>query len=368
MTIPPATIPREGTIGLHDATLAVCEEGIPPPNAPGGFKARDAWEAQFKAEVFDLVAATLTSIGWTVGPWTDAKVYPAIADGRRTCSHTSGLQAELGVNGRSVELEMWQDVTPSENKNGGKYDFDKLERMPYVLRLEVERTRRHVIKALCEAHSGYSVRPPKISSPNPDPLAWFNDSWDGEYERKRGEHRFKRGADGWPNDEELKPWARKDRDGVELRHGDVRYLRNYKGYLMCGRIYGGINGRWTLVYGPGKRDYTCAQANEFFTCSAGSVPSKVYPARERRKRLEREMQKAIAAMDFDRAKVLKGILFPDGPLYAIFSKQHGVYFDIMFAGYREKLEDAGTYTRSELKPYLGDRLEDKYLKAIEVTP
>lgn len=359
-------IDREGVICLHDASLKIWEDGIPSHNAIGGFKARDAWEAAFKAEVFDLIAATLASIGWTIGPWDGAKHYPAIAESRRTCGHKSGLQAELSVSGRCVELEMWQDVTPSENPNGGKYDFNKLGRMPYVLRLEVERTRRRVIKALCDAHSGYSVSPPRLSSPNPDPLAWFNDSWDDEYERKRGGHRFKRGADGWPSDDELKSWCRKDADGIELHQGVERYLRNHKGRLIRGRVYGGINGRWTLVYGPGAGDYTSAQANEFFTCSPSEVPAKVCPPRERRKRLERELQKAIKALDFKRAETLKNVLFPAGPLYAIYSKKDGLYFAIMYCGYRSSLADAGKYTRDELKPYLGNALETDQYKAVPI--
>lgn len=362
---PKGQIDRTGVISFHDASISIWEDSIPSPSGEGGFKARDAWEREFKRQVFARVIQTLHRLGWTVAPW-DSEHYRLLAPRRRTC-RKGDLHGELSIDGRVVEFKMWQDVTPSENPNGGRHDFDKLIRMPYVLRLEVERTRRRISEYLCNVFSGYSVKQKKIDSPNPDPLAWFNDKWDDEYEKKRGTHRFKRGADGWPSEEELNSWDRKDADGLVLNHGDVRWLRNHKGHLLRGRVYGGINGRWTLVYGPGERDYTCAQAGEFFTYKPDMTPAKSPDPRQRRKRLEQELKKAVAAMDFKRAQLLKSALFPEGPLYAIWSKEKRVYFDIMYCGYRESIADAGKYTRDELRPYLGDKLETDQYKAVPIT-
>jgi hypothetical protein len=88
-------------------------------------------------------------------------------------------------------------------------------------------------------------------------LAYFNDVGDGEYEKKRGVHRFNRGTDGWPDYETvLQSWDRKDRDGNLLCHGDVRCVRNHKGHLLRGRVYGGDK----------PAGLTCAKCDEQETC------------------------------------------------------------------------------------------------------
>lgn len=359
-----ARIDRTGTVSFHDASLHVWEEGESPKGQHCGLAPE--WERQFKRDVFARIVQTLNRLGWTVAPWDKTEQYKCIGLNHRTC-HKGDLHGELAVGGRHIEFKMWQDVTPSVNRHGGRYDFDKELRMPYVLRLEMERTRRRIRDYLCALFTGYTFTPPEIDSPNPDPLTWFNEHWDGAHERKRGTHRFERGADGWPSTRELGERARMDGDGALMTHGDVRWMRDPKGRLLRGRVYGGINEMWTFVYGPGRRDYTHQHANQFFSLQPGEpVVRKVADTELRRKRLEQEMQKAVAAMRFERAAVLRNLLFPSGPVYAIYSKKDDLYFASMYRGYRRSLSDAGRYTREELRPYLGDKLETEGLKAVEV--
>ena len=56
------------------------------------------------------------------------------------------------------------------------------------------------------------------------------------------------------------------------------------------------------------------------------------------------------AMAIDRAKVLKGILWPaPEPLFHIIKQ--GAYFRPNYCGYTDSQVDAGKYTQAELKPY-----------------
>ncbi len=157
---PKGQIARGGRVSFGDASVSVREESIPSANSVDGFKKRDAWELAFKRQVFARVVQTLNRIGWAVGPWERAELYQSISDRHRTCSK-GGLQGELSVSGRCIDFKMWQDVTPSENRNGGQYDFDKEKRMPYVLRLEMERTRRSIRDYLCNVFTGYEFAPPR---------------------------------------------------------------------------------------------------------------------------------------------------------------------------------------------------------------
>lgn len=302
MKTPKGQIERAGKVVFHDASLAVWEEGLNPGMS---WDERKAWERQFKRDVFARIVQTLNRLGWAVGPQT----YIFTGNNSRYC-RKGDLQADVRMCGRHIELDFFQSVNaPDRPEHDGHYQSYKELHMPYVLRLEMERTRQRICNYLCNVFTSYAFEPPKISSANPDPLAYFNDSWDSEHEKRRGTHRFKRGDDGWPSREELSSWNRKDKDGTELSHGDVRWLRDRKGRLLSGRVYGGINGMWMFVYGPDRRDYTHEPAGRFFTYSPG-MPRKLIDEEVRRKRLDGELQKAIAAMDFERAAVLRDILFP----------------------------------------------------------
>lgn len=348
MTLTKGRIDRAGTIHFYDASLAVWEDGTPPKGQSCGLD--EKWEHQFKRDVFARIVQQLNRLGWTcIIPADMVTLYGrGFARDYRDCTK-GDLQARLKISGRRIDLEMFQDVQNVSNPNGGRYDFDKAERMTYLQRLEMDRTRCRIRDYLCNVFTGYEFYPPKISSPNPDPLAYFNDSWDGEYEKRRGTHRFDRGADGWPSDAELASWRREDKDRTPLNHGDIRWLRDRKGRLLRGRVYGGINGMWMFVYGPGQRDFTRDSANRFFTYQPG-MPRKLVDADVRRKRLEHELQKATNAMNFERAAVLRDILFPGNPaLFVVWHKEHRAYHCAGFCGYTSDKSKAGRFTADEVR-------------------
>ncbi|GAB4059097.1 UvrB/UvrC motif-containing protein [Uliginosibacterium sediminicola] len=356
-----AQIKRTGTVNFHDASLSVWEEGIAEARAAGGIKGADQWEREFKRDVFARIVQQLRRLGWTVSmPAIDphdvqhygGTVARWAAERRRNC-HKGALKGELEISGRAIKFKMWQSVnTPTRPDHDGKYESDKEGVMPYVLRLEMTRTRNRLRDYLCNnVFAGYEFVPSRISSPNPDPLAYFNDSWDSEYEKKRGTHRFSRGPDGWPDDSCLKSWKQTDADGVRLNHGDTRYWRDRKGRLIRGRVYGGINGMWMAVYGPGKRDHTHKSAHEFFSLKPG-MPRKRVREDDRRKRLESELAKSVKEMNFERAAVLRDILFPKSKqTFLVWHEREKAYHRPCFQGYTANAIDAGRFTREECNGY-----------------
>lgn len=295
---------REGVIHIGDASLSIWEEPGQMPVLP-----RDAWEIRFKRDVFARMVQMLHRLGWTCAlpeiSSHDVKRYGGriarrAAERRRFCTK-GDLKADLEISGRTISLKMFQSVNcPTRPDYEGRYESNKEAAMPYVLRLEMERTRRRLTAYLCAVFGGYSVEPTKVTSPSPYPLAYFDAHW--------APHRFKRDATGWPDLSELNHWRREDRDGVQLCHGDVRWTRSRSGGLLRGRVYGGINGMWTFVYGPGVRDFMTCSASEFFTYAGHA--RKVVADDVRRKRLEAELKAAIGAMRFERAAVLRDTLHP----------------------------------------------------------
>lgn len=359
MTLAPkGQINREGSVSFGDASLSVWEEGIPSPSA--GFKERDAWELAFKRQVFARIVQTLRRVGWTVGPWDRAEQYKAIADKHRTCSK-GGLQGELSVSGRSIEFKMWQDVTPSENPNGGQYDFDKEDRMPYVLRLEMERTRRRIRDYLCNVFTGYKFDS-KHRSIYRKPMQFtameliaqsYAESW-----HFKGEMAAYLKKNGYT---ELPSYNCTSRDGQRIEHGARVWFKDWNGRIGEGIAYYNINSMWWIVTGRYDRR-NISTGDIWVTCPEN--PRVKRNERQRRKRLEGLLAEATKAMDFDRAKLLKSILWPaPEPLFHII--KNGAYFRPNYCGYTDSQLDAGKYTQAELKPY-ADGIKRGDLQAIPV--
>lgn len=73
-------------------------------------------------------------------------------------------------------------------------------------------------------------------------------------------------------------------------------------------------------------------------------------ASQRRKRLEKEMATAIEAMNFERAVVLRNILFPNKlSLYAVRNNEYNLYHRTGFQGYTGELTQAGKFTADEVR-------------------
>ncbi len=294
---------RTGTISFGDASLCIWEE---PRSEVWG-----PWGQAFKREVFARIVQQLNRLGWTCTVPADMVVQYGLKFARQHRYCVKGdLKADLEVSGRAIKLQVFQSVhCPTRPDHEGRYESNKEACMSYLQRLEMERTRRRIRDYLCNVFDGYGFQPPKISSPNPDPLAYFNSVWDSEHDVRRGIHRFDRDASGWPSDRALGSWSRIDQDGVRLEHGSIRYARDSKGRIRRGRVYGGINGMWMLIYGPGRKDYVHETASTYFTYVPG-MPRKQVSARRRQQRLQVELDKAVKAMNFERAAVLRDILHP----------------------------------------------------------
>lgn len=135
-----------------------------------------------------------------------------------------------------------------ENKAGGRYDFDKISKMPRDMRLRCAVEMAGLIRMLTEIGYACDLAEPLsravLRRADGDekraltPLEAFNEVW--------GADRFSRGPDGWPA--ELQPYDSKDRDGVMLRPGDVRWLYS-RGRLTRGTVYPHAGMWWVYAAG-----------------------------------------------------------------------------------------------------------------------
>jgi hypothetical protein len=255
-------------------------------------------------ETFNGIKRVLRRKGFTI--FMDPEVrrrHPMIAKdhyvGSRPTPHGL-LQFVAETYPTGCKFEFYQEIV-RQNPNGGRYDFDKRRKMPFLVgkgfELAVAAIGRYLLAR------GFVAHPGKLDSANPDPLAYFNSHWDTDSDRRRGAHRFERDASGWPAASVLADYQRRDAGGSVLQHGCVRYFRDVRGYLARGRCYGGINGMWLVVYGPGRCDFTHLSARELATwahVTRNGTPKRRV-VRNAAARLEKLINVAAAKQDFEAA-------------------------------------------------------------------
>lgn len=281
---------------IHDTTLQVTViDGGPGVVGEGTRK------------LFNRMMAALRRTGFSIGrdPEIDAR-YKSISK-----EHRHGRHGELELKAHyfptGMTLEFFQNLVRL-NPHGRQHDFDRLEKMPYLMKLRWHHS-IGVLTRILEL-SGFTPRI-EVKSPNPDPLAFFNAQWDSDSDRFYGRHRFKRGSDGWPVSVEMTYPKPVDGTGQPIAQGAVRYFRTRNGHVMRGRCYGGIGGQWIVVYGPGRKDFTHLSGHEL---SPEMGERKFHPAVRREKALRKELARAVDAQNFERAIVLRDLVSREFPL------------------------------------------------------
>lgn len=347
MTLTKGRIDRAGTVNFGDAYISLYEEGISAARAAGGYQGEKQWVRQFKRDVFARIVQMLNRLGWECKQPTikesDVKNYGGTvarwaSESHRNC-RKGDLFGELNISGRCIKFEMWQDVTPSENRNGGRYDFEKEARMPYVLRLEMERTRRRIRDYLCNVFTGYEFALPK-------PTLGINGVTAIEYaahaRRESGHYvpaldRARISNNGQD----------KSADGYQLENGTPVYAITHGGRVVIGIAFYSLNGCWQVV--TGRYGLHHVWHNQIFVKSPGNVRVK-RNAHERRRRLEVEMARAVKEMKFERAATIRDILFPNaGPLFNVWHNGHQLYHRAGFCGYTADQSQAGKFTADEVR-------------------
>lgn len=150
-----------------------------------------------------------------------------------------GLEFKSEITHSLFRLEFFQNITPSKNKNGGYYDFDKYNKFPYLIKLRLKAAINHLIKTLkpmCDAAVTYTDKPMLNSSEY-----ILNDYFSTE----RGITSLDEiQARLTPSD---LAYNNKDRDRKEIRCGQLKYFYGFNGYLHRGIVYHHCNNMWWVI-------------------------------------------------------------------------------------------------------------------------
>jgi hypothetical protein len=213
-----------------------------------------------KQDTLNKIFKLLKSRGFIVQ--TDQQIleeYPILAD-----THWEGSKGDLlfkaHIYPAGFELEFYQEIV-TKNRNGGFYDFDKFEKMPYLIRCEFIITRKYVTHLL--ETEGY------INKTEPT----FKYAIDKVMNRIKSCWHYKEGKE--LPDYKLPSYNSRDRDDKQIYNGQVKYFRDYKGRLKRGTVYHNINNMWWVVLN--KYDYTNVASFQLFDLVKGEkVIPKLY--------------------------------------------------------------------------------------------
>lgn len=288
---------RTGTINFFETHIGAWEEHVDTP----------AIRSRFRS----LIARLRDHRGFRVRQ--DESVHKLIRHGNYN-GRKGDLEFYADQSGRMFQITFFQNVSNVENRNGGRYDFQKFERMPRPMQLACAVEMSHVLRKLLELGYVLEGRRQGITSAEllpvlrhaqgrtdeGDPLAAFNRGWNFESDWERG-GRFERDASGWPTVPAVccGSYSKEDRDGVPLVSGETMYCRRH-GRLFRGVVRPSPNGQWiVLSHGHGVH----VQARELFRCADPSVePRRLVP--DQPKRVRAELEKALKASAYRRVETL----------------------------------------------------------------
>lgn len=300
MTLTKGRINRTGTITFGDASLNIIEE-------PGRLKIQKQteWDHTFKKQVFTRIIQTLNRIGWTcVIPEEYITTYSvSFARNYRQCNK-GNLKAELELSGRCIHLKMFQNVNaPNRPDHDGQFEWNKELIMPYPLKLEMERTRRRIAAYLSNVFTGYKLQKsdPHMGFNGVTALEWIQHDtrkcwhYNKDIDRRSGE-------DLGHNNQSA--------DKAIIKHGQKVWTTDHKGRIRFGTSYYNINNMWWVVTGKYER---LNKANfEIFVNQPKDLRTKLNH-KQKKQRLQELLKKSIEAMNFEKAAILRDILYPDHP-------------------------------------------------------
>ena len=238
------------------------------------------------------------------------------------------LLGRLKITGRCIEIELWAETWPKDNRNGHRYDFNKRQRLDYLDRLRVQVLESRII-AWLERRAAVTVSRSEKPRLAMDRIA-KNYAESYHTDKALGRPRCDYDAN------------RRSADGLLIEHGQTVWVPDTRGRIVRGRAFYNINSMWWVVLA--KDRLTNKACFEIYAEQPEDLRRKRNGS-ERRKRLEAQIAAAVMASDFRRAETLTRIAFADQPVWRIWSRKNDCFYAPQYSGYTSDVNLAGCYTR-----------------------
>lgn len=149
------------------------------------------------------------------------------------------------------KIEFFQNIN-FENPNGGYYDFNKFEKMPYLMKKKFELLRTKITQYLTDldyvdrtkSETRFAVDFIKADYVN----SWHKPQTSMDFDLSE--------IDGTG----VEPYNGTDRDGKPILNGQIKYFRDFDGYLVRGKVYHNINNMWWVITNKTSRTNICCSS------------------------------------------------------------------------------------------------------------
>ena len=207
------------------------------------------------------------------------------------------LEFSTEIYTTGLKFEFFQNSTKSENKNGGKFDFDKYKKFPYLLKLRLKLAIKTLIEALlpiCESTITFTDDP-KISA-------------DRILKRRSECGRNVKTLDDIQSSMCEYDFAynhSKDRDKKEIKCGEIKYFYDYDGYIHRGLVYHNSNSMWWVI----ENKLTLRSISSFNLFDRTDEPiRRELEVKEKIEKLIDERNRQIKAENFIRCNAIQKII------------------------------------------------------------
>jgi hypothetical protein len=303
-------------IRIHDSSIGIWQD--------------DARDASFRTEIYAALIRNMRARGWSVKRDQSIHAHHRCISPFHRMAARGTLRCAIEITGRVVKIEFWSTSSPQTNRNGRRYDFGKMALMRHLDRLRVELEFGRIIRWL------ETLAPLKVSR-------------SAEHDMPAMQRIQKRYAESWHKDRDLgrpnysSDSQRTSKDASLLVHGQTVWLADRKGRIVRGTAYYNLNNMWWVIAGGVLFNEGC---HSLYVKPPADLRTK-QNGRARRSRLEAELSIAVARMVFQRAEILKRILFGNEQAFQIWARDHSAYYRSNYSGYTTDRINAGKYTRAE---------------------
>lgn len=167
----------------------------------------------------------------------DRSVDPILQKDRRY-GRKGDLEFKVELYNIGFRITFYQNVN-FENSHGGEYDSGKRNKMPYLIGKQFENTLL-TLKGFFLAKDIKDCTAPKYNSAEDKIKADYVSAW---YKPQKDMDFSLSDVDG----ETQETYNSTDKNGVILHNGEIKYFRDYNGYLCRGKIYHNINNMWWVI-------------------------------------------------------------------------------------------------------------------------
>ncbi|MDD3477394.1 MAG: hypothetical protein PHP32_00760 [Candidatus Izemoplasmatales bacterium] len=197
------------------------------------------------------------------------------------------IKCEKYPNG--FKIVFFQNVD-FENPHGGYYDFDKFQKMPYMIRLEYIKYMNRIVYLLnlLEDLKDDSDHNYKLAEDN------IKSCYVREWHHEQKDMNFNLSdLDG----QTPGPGNDLDRDKKTIYNGNVKYWRHWDGRIYRGKVYHNINNMWWIIVN--KHEYHNVAAFDLFNLTPDD-----YLGRKKKPKVPESYQKRREAISDTKTKEL----------------------------------------------------------------